>query len=414
MSDSLLIRDIKSLCGIMEKPYPFKKGKAMSVLERIDNAYLLMENGLIRDFGPMSACPDRADKVIRAKGSFVLPCWNDSHTHIVFPATREGEFIDKINGLTYEEIAEKGGGILNSAKKMALAEEDVLLDAASTRVEEMISYGTGAIEIKSGYGLNFESEMKMLRVIRELKYQVPIPIKSTFLGAHALPVRYKKDREAFIKNITDYMLPHIYRESLADYVDVFCDKGFFTVDETDRILQRAAEFGLIPKIHANELDYSGGIQVGVKNNALSVDHLEYTGDEEIEVLKNSNTVPTLLPSTAFYLKLKYAPARKMIDAGLGIALASDYNPGSSPSGSMPFVISLASIYMGMLPEESINAATINSAYAMGLENETGSISVGKAANVIITKPMDSLALIPYHFSKNPVERVVIKGKIFSQ
>jgi imidazolonepropionase len=412
MSESLLIKNIEAIYGIAEKPYPFKKGKAMSVLEKLENAFILIENGKILDFGTMDKAPDRADKIIQAHGSLVLPAWNDSHTHIVFPATREMEFIDKVKGLSYEEIAKRGGGILNTANKMALVPEEELLESAIKRVEEMISFGTGAVEIKSGYGLNFESEMKMLRVIRELKYLVPIPVKATFLGAHALPERFKTDRKAYIHNIVDHMLPYIYKEGLADYVDVFCDKGFFTVEETDIILEKAVKFGLVPKIHANELDYSGGIQVGVKHKALSVDHLEYTGDEEIEVLLNSNTVPTLLPSTAFFLKLKYAPARKMIDRGLGVALASDYNPGSSPSGNLPFVLSLASIYMKMLPEEVINAATINGAYAMGLEKITGTISRGKRANLIITHKMDNLALIPYYFGRNPVKYTVIKGKIF--
>ena len=385
----------------------------MSVLEKIENGYVLCVDGRIQAYGPMAECPDRADEVIVARGRMVLPAWNDSHTHIVFPETREGEFIDKIRGLSYEEIAAKGGGILNSAKKMALADEESLLEQALRRVEEMIGFGTGAIEIKSGYGLNFESEMKMLRVIRNLKYLVPIPVKATFLGAHALPPRFRNDRESFIRNITDYMLPHIYREGLADYVDVFCDKGFFTPAETDTILKKAAQFGIPAKIHANELDYSGGIQVGVQNQAVSVDHLEFTGEDEINCLLGSDTVPTLLPSTAFFLRLNYAPARKMIDQGLGVALASDYNPGSSPSGNMPFVLSLASIYMKMLPEETINAATINGAFAMGLENETGSITRGKLANLILTRPLRDLSLLPYYFGRNPVEKTIIKGQIFS-
>jgi imidazolonepropionase len=414
MPDSLLIKDIDVLLGIGEKPYPFKRGKAMSVLEKIENAFVLIDNGSILDYGPMDRAPDRADRVIRAKGSLVLPAWNDSHTHIVFPASREAEFIDKIRGLSYEEIARRGGGILNTARKMALAREEDLLQSALRRIEEMIGFGTGAVEIKSGYGLNFESEMKMLRVIRQLKYLVPIPVKATFLGAHALPERFKSDRDSFIRNITDYMLPYIYKEGLADYVDVFCDHGFFTVEETDTILDRASKYGLVPKIHANELGFSGGIQVGVKHKALSVDHLEYTGDEEIEVLKASDTVPTLLPSTAFFLRLNYAPARKMIDSGLGVALASDYNPGSSPSGNMPFVISLASIYMKMLPEEAINAATLNGAYAMGLEDQTGTVARGKLANLIITHPMDNPALIPYYFGRNPVKYTVVRGKIFQE
>ncbi len=407
---SLLIRNINKLTGIIDKPYPFKKGRALSDLNSIENAYLLIENEKIHSFGKMDDCPDNADKIIEATGSLVLPAWMDSHTHIVFPATRELEFIDKIKGLSYEEIAKRGGGILNTAKKMTIADEDYLYESAMKRLDEVIRLGTGAVEIKSGYGLNFDNEMKMLRVIKRIKNTAPIPIKANFLGAHALPPEYKNNREEYIKLITEKMLPYIAEHELADYIDVFCDKGFFTVEETDIILQAGAKYNLKPKIHANELDTSGGIQVGVKNNAVSVDHLEFTGDKEIEVLRNSQTVPTLLPGTAFFLRLKYAPARKMIDSGLGIALASDYNPGSSPSGNMQFVISLASIYMKMLPEEAINAATINGAYALELQDELGSISVGKTANLIITKPLDNIALIPYYFGTNIVDKMIINGK----
>lgn len=409
---SLLVRDVNKLLGIMNKPYPFKKGKALSDLDSIDNAFILIEDGKIVSFGPMNKCPDNADEIISAKGSLVLPTWVDSHTHIVFPTTREMEFIDKINGLSYEEIAKRGGGILNTAKKMSEAEEESLFIAAMDRVDEMIKLGTGAIEIKSGYGLNFESEIKMLKVIKRIKDESLIPIKSNFLGAHALPQIYKTNRSAYIKEITHRMIPYIVDNDLADYIDVFCDKGFFTIKETDTILKAGAKYGLKSKIHANELAVSGGIQVGVENNAISVDHLEFTGPEEIEALKNSTTVPTLLPSTAFFLKLKYAPAREMIDSGLGIALASDYNPGSSPSGNMQFVISLASIYMKMLPEETINAATINAAYALELQNDLGSVSKGKIANLIITKPLDNIALIPYFFGANLVEKMIIKGEIY--
>lgn len=413
MATSLLIRNIKSLSGILTPPYSLKKGKAMSVLESIDNAFLLIENERIADFGPMAICPQRADQYLDASGSFVLPAWNDSHTHIVFPATRENEFLDKISGLTYAEIAARGGGILNSAKKMASVPEEILIEGAMNRIREMIGFGTGAIEIKSGYGLSFETEMKMLRVIRKLKELTPVEIKSTFLGAHAIPEIYKSDRSAYIREITDQMIPYIQKEQLADYIDVFCDKGFFTPEETERILEAGSKFGLKAKIHANELDFSGGVQVGVRHNAISVDHLEYTGENEIEALLASDTIPAILPGTAFFLKLHYAPARKMIDSGLGIALATDYNPGSSPSGNMPFILSLASIYMGMKPEESINAATINGAFAMELHHETGSISKGKLANLIITKPLDNLAQIPYHFGNHPVQKTIIKGRIYS-
>jgi imidazolonepropionase len=409
---SLLIRNINKLIGIIDKPSSFKKGRALSSLNTIENAYLLMDKGKIHSFGKMDDCPENADKIIEANGSLVLPAWIDSHTHIVFPTTREMEFIDKIRGLSYEEIAKRGGGILNTAKKMTDADEDYLYRSAMKRLDEIIGFGTGAVEIKSGYGLSFDNEIKMLKVIKKIKETAPIPVKANFLGAHALPPEYKNKREEYIKLITDKMLPYIAEHQLADYIDVFCDKGFFTVTETDILLKAGAKYGLKPKIHANELDTSGGIQTGVKNNAVSVDHLEYTGEEEIEVLKNSNTIPTLLPSTAFFLRLKYAPARQMIDAGLGVALASDYNPGSSPSGNMQFVISLASIYMKMLPEEAINATTINAAYALELQDKLGSISVGKTANVIITKPLDNIALIPYYFGSNLVDKMIINGMIY--
>ncbi len=407
---SLLIRNINKLIGIIDEPSPLKKGRALSLINTIENAFLLIDKGKIHSFGKMKDCPENADKIINADGAIVLPAWIDSHTHIVFPATRELEFIDKIKGLSYEEIAKRGGGILNTAKKMTLADEDYLFDSAMKRIDEIIRLGTGGVEIKSGYGLSFDNEIKMLRVIKRIKEAAPIPVKANFLGAHALPPEYKDSREDYIKLIIDKMLPYIADNELADYIDVFCDKGFFTVEETDTILQAGAKYNLKPKIHANELDTSGGIQVGVKNNAVSVDHLEFTGDKEIESLKNSATVPTLLPSTAFFLRLKYAPARKMIDSGLGVALASDYNPGSSPSGNMQFVISLASIYMKMLPEEAINAATINGAYALELQNTLGSISTGKIANIIITKPLDNIALIPYFFGSNIVDKMIISGK----
>lgn len=411
--NSLLIRNIFKLIGIMEKPYPFKKGRALSDIKIIENAFVLIEGEKIHSYGTMEECPDNADTIIDATGSLVLPAWVDSHTHIVFPTTREKEFIDKIKGLSYEEIAKRGGGILNTAKKMTDATEDYLYLTAMQRINEIISLGTGAVEIKSGYGLNFDNEIKMLKVIKRIKENSPIPVKANFLGAHAIPEEYKTNRKEYLDLIIEKMIPYIGDNGLADYIDVFCDRGFFTVEETDKILKAGSKYGLKPKIHANELDFSGGVQVGVKNNAISVDHLEHIGEEEITVLKNSSTVPTLLPSTAFFLRLEYAPARTMIDSGLGVALASDYNPGSSPSGNMQFVISLASIYMKMLPEEAVNAATINGAYALELENKLGSISVGKLANLIITKPLDNIAMIPYYFGNNLVDKMIINGMEYS-
>ncbi len=409
---SFLVRDINKLISSDYETYPYKKGKSLSQLEEIENAYILVVGGKIEEFGKMESCPQNADTVISAKGSIVLPTWVDSHTHIVFPASREGEFIDKVKGLTYEEIAKRGGGILNTAKKVKAADEESLYHSAMQRLDEMIKFGTGAVEIKSGYGLSFDAEMKMLRVIKRLKENSPIPIKANFLGAHALPEKYKANREMYISEIVDKMVPYIADNGLADYIDVFCDKGFFTPKETDEILKAGAKYNLKAKIHANELDYSGGIQVGVLNEAISVDHLEYTGKEEIEALRNSNTVPTLLPSTAFFLNLKFPPARDMIDSGLGVALASDYNPGSSPSGNMNFVVSLACIKLKMLPEEAINAATINGAYAMELQNQVGSIAKGKLANFIITKPLNNINQIPYFFGSNLIDKTIINGEVY--
>jgi imidazolonepropionase len=383
----------------------------MADLPAIDDAWLLSENGRIIAFGNMTDCPERADTVLDATDRFVLPAWCDSHTHIVFAATREEEFVDRIRGLSYEEIARRGGGILNSARKMQAASEEDLLAGARARLREVIGMGTGAIEIKSGYGLTLESELKMLRVIRKLKEESPIPVKATFLGAHAVPLEYKDRREDYISLIINEMLPVVAGEGLAEYCDVFCDKGFFTPGETDKILKSASVYGLKARIHANELGITGGVQVGVANNALSVDHLEYTGDEEIEALLNSSTIPTLLPNCAFFLGIPYPNARAMIDAGLPVALASDFNPGSAPSGNMPFVISLACIRMKMLPEEAINAATINGARAMELENEVGSVAVGKRANLMISRPMNSLAVLPYHFGSQIAEKVIINGQV---
>ncbi len=387
------------------------RGKDMQELPLHENGWLMIEGDKLCDIGHMDEpFHSPVNDVIDAEGRFVFPAWCDSHTHVVFAGSREGEFVDRIHGLTYEEIARRGGGILNSAKRLQQTSEEELFDAALARLEEVKKSGTGAIEIKSGYGLSYEAELKMLRVIRRLKSASPLMIKATFLGAHALPAEFKENRSAYIDLLVNDLIPEIAEEGLADYNDVFCDRGFFTVEETDRILEAGVKRGLRPKIHANELDYSGGIQVGVKYNALSVDHLECTGEAEIECLLNSETMPTLLPGTAFFLKLHYPPGRKMIDAGLPVALASDYNPGSCPSGKMPFVCSLACLYLGMSPEEAINAATMNSAYAMGVMDDAGSLVKGKKANLFITKKMPSLAYLPYAFGSDLVETVIINGE----
>jgi imidazolonepropionase len=351
--------------------------------------------------------------VIDATGRMVFPSFCDSHTHLVYAGSREIEYIDKIKGLSYEEIAKRGGGIINSAKRLHDASEEQLFDEAWQRLETIISYGTGAVEIKSGYGLNVEDELKMLRVIRKLKEKSPLTIKATFLGAHALPLEYRGRQSEFVDVIVNEMLPLVATEDLADFVDVFCDKGFFTVEDTERILMSAMKYGLRAKIHANELDYSGGIQAAVKYNALSVDHLEYTGDEEIACLLDSETMPTLLPGAAFFLGMVYAPVRKMIDAGLPVAMASDFNPGSAPSGNMQLILSMGCVKYKMLPAEAINAVTLNSAYAMDLSRELGTIAVGKRANVFITKPIPTIEFMPYSFGDNKVATVILNGKIIS-
>jgi imidazolonepropionase len=414
----ILIKNIKSLYGIHDPSVQKVCGEDMAKLPAIEDAWLAIDDGRIADYGSMNNFPGIEDwrllEVIDATGKFVLPAWCDSHTHLVFAGSREGEFVDKINGLSYEEIAKRGGGILNSAALLQTTDEETLFQSAYHRLMEVVRFGTGAIEIKSGYGLSLEGELKMLRVIKRLKEVSPIHIKATFLGAHAFPIEYKSNKDAYVDLVVKEMLPAVAAESLADYVDVFCDRGFFDVEQTEKILEAAAKYGLKPKIHANELDYSGGIQVGVKHRAVSVDHLEYTADDEIEELLNSSTMPTLLPSTAFFLGFDYPPARKMINSGLPVALASDYNPGSSPSGRMSFVVSLACIKLRMLPEEAINAATLNGAYAMELQQETGSIARGKKANVIITKEIPSLAYLPYRFANDYIDRVIVGGKIFEE
>lgn len=413
---SLLIHHIKELVFTEEKPQRFYAGKEMASISTIKNAWLYIENDKITDFGSMDTIPDafkNATKEINASGKMVFPSYCDSHTHLVYPASREIEYVDKIKGLSYEEIAKRGGGILNSAKKMAESSENQLFEDAMLRLNEIIQYGTGAVEIKSGYGLDTENELKMLRVIKRLKEESPLAIKATFLGAHAIPQALKSDPSKYVDLVINEMIPQVAAEDLADYIDVFCDKGFFTPEDTDRILNAGMKYGMRAKIHANELDYSGGIQVGVKYNALSVDHLEYTGDAEIAVLLNTETMSTILPGAAFFLNMPYAPARKMIDAGLPIALASDFNPGSSPSGNMQLIQAMGSILYRMTAEEGIYATTINSAYAMGLEETHGSIARGKQANIFITKEIPSLEFMPYSFGDNKVETAILNGQIIN-
>lgn len=407
----IFISNIKSLLQTEdnENSRLLARGQDMKMLPFIDNAWLLIEDGLIKAYGDMSSLDTslNVDQTIDAKGGLVLPAWCDSHTHLVFAHSREHEFIDRINGLSYEAIAQRGGGILNSAKKLNAASEDELVDLAMQRLDEVKALGTGAIEIKSGYGLCTEGELKMLRVIRRLKEHSTLTIKATFLAGHAYPLEYRDNHEGFIKLIIHDMLPKVADENLAEYIDVFCEKGFFSVDETDRILEAGVKYGLKPKVHANQLYNSGGIQIGVKHHAISVDHLETMDQEEIECLRHSNTMPTLLPGAAFFLAMHYQPARKIIDAGLPVALASDYNPGSCPSGNMNLILSLACSQMRMTPEEAINACTINGAAAMEVNDILGSIKVGKKANLIITKPIPSVAYLPYAFGTNLIEKVMI-------
>ena len=405
-----LFINIKELIQVRDKSVDKVSGKDMSVLPTIKNAFLLIENEIILDFGSMEKLGiTKADTIIDVTGKLILPTWCDSHTHLVFADTREEEFVNRINGLSYEQIAQKGGGILNSAKKLQNKPEDELYNDAALRLSNLIKTGTGAIEIKSGYGLTLESELKMLRVVKRLKENFPLPIKATFLGAHAIPYLFKEKREAYIKLIIDEMLPAIAAQKLADYIDVFCEKGYYSPEETNQILKAGLQYGLIPKIHVNQFNAIGGVKVGVDNNALSVDHLEVLTDEDLVYLRNSQTMPVSLPSCSFFLGIPYTNARKIIDGNLPMALASDYNPGSSPSGNMNFVVSLASIKMKMTPEEAINAATINGAYALGLSDTVGSISRGKFANFIITKPIKSYRFLPYSFTDNSIENVYIKG-----
>lgn len=408
----LLIVNIKGLIQVEEMPVKVCKGKSMSEIDSIANAWLYISDGKIDSFGEMSSVPDYKDaEIINANGRFVFPSFCDSHTHLVYAGSREIEYIDKIKGLSYEEIAKRGGGILNSAELLANTSEEELYDQSVKRIHEIIALGTGAVEIKSGYGLTTESELKMLRVIKRIKESVPITIKSTFLGAHSVPAKYRSNQSAYVDLVINEMIPVVAAENLADYIDVFCDKGFFSVEETERILMAGIKYGMIPKIHANELDYSGGIQVGVKYDALSVDHLEFTGEKEIEALLNSETMPTILPGAAFFLGMIDPPVRKMIDAGLPLALASDYNPGSSPSGNMKLIMSLGIIKLKMLPEEVINATTINGAYAMGLSDTHGSIARGKVANMFITREMPSYEFFPYAYGSDLIETIILDGRV---
>lgn len=418
MTDCILITNIKSLMQTEVTPRLKVCGNEMASVNKIDDAWLLAENGIISDFGSMNEIrkgkrvfDSGRMKEINAAGRYVFPSFCDSHTHIVYAGSREKEFSDKIRGLSYEDIARRGGGILNSAKILHETSEEELFNQSLVRINEVIGLGTGAIEIKSGYGLNLEDELKMLRVIRRIKESCPLEVRSTFLGAHAVPEEYRGRRESYVDLIINEMIPVVASLELADYLDVFCDRGFFTVEDTERILMAGLKYGLIPKLHANELDYSGGIQTGVKYNALSVDHLECTGDDEIKALTESDTMPTLLPGSALFLGLPDPPARKMINAGLPLALASDFNPGSSPSGNMKLIMSLGCIKLKMLPEEVINAVTINSAYAMGLSETHGSIAKGKVANLFITKEIPSYEFMPYAFGSDLIDTVILKGRI---
>jgi len=408
-----LITNIKQLINVREES-KLLRGKELPILPSIENAYIVIENGLIAGYGNMNEFQNSKFKIqnsIDAAGQFILPCWCDSHTHLVFAASREEEFVDKIKGMSYEEIAAKGGGILNSAKKLNEMSEEGLFDLAWKRLEEVMNLGTGAIEIKSGYGLSVDGELKMLRVIKKLKERSPIPIRATFLGAHTYPLDFKENHQGYIDLIINEMLPVVAKEKLADYIDVFCEKGFFSPEETETICSAGMRHGLKAKIHANQLNFSGGVETGIKLGAISVDHLETVNGDIINKLSKSNTIGTLLPTAAFFLRMPFQPARQMIDAGCAIALASDYNPGSSPSGNMNLVIAMSCIGMKMLPEEAINAATINGAFAMELQNEVGSITVGKKANLIFTKPIPSLTYLPYSFGTNLIDKVMINGEI---
>ncbi|MAN29177.1 MULTISPECIES: imidazolonepropionase [Mesonia] len=407
-----LIRNIKQLVQVREEGIEKLSGEEMATLPTLSNAWLLINDYKIEGFGGMESIPHiEADVEIDATGKMVLPSWVDSHTHLVYAGNREQEFIDKINGLTYEEIAAKGGGIVNSAKELQQTEEEELFQQSLQRLEQVIKMGTGAIEIKSGYGLTTEAELKMLRVARKLQKRHPITIKTTFLGAHALPKEYKDNKQGYIDLICEEMLPTIAEENLADYIDIFCEQGYFDLKDTEQVLEAGKKYGLRGKIHVNQFNSIGGIKTGVDYHALSVDHLEVMKEEDIEALKGSDTMPVALPSCSLFINIPYSPARKMIDAGLPLALATDYNPGSSPNGNMNLVVSLACIKMGMTPEEAINAATINAAYAMGIQKTHGSITKGKTANLLITDPIPSYGFLPYSFGNNHIDQVILAGRL---
>jgi imidazolonepropionase len=409
---SILIINIKELLQVRDSGVLKVSGKAMKILPTIKNAYVLIEDDTIVDYGSMDdILKSDADQVIDANGKLVLPAWCDSHTHIVYAGHREQEFVDRINGLSYEEIAKRGGGILNSAAALNQTTETELYEQSIKRVKDVMKLGTGALEIKSGYGLTLEAELKMLRVIKRIKQKFPIKVKATFLGAHAIPSPYKNNKEDYLNLIVNEMIPRVAEEKLANYIDVFCEKGYFSLEDTERVLIAGKKYGLIPKIHVNQFNAFGGVALGVKHNALSVDHLEELNNNDIKALQNSETIPVALPSCSYFLSIPYTPARKLIDAELPLAIASDYNPGSTPSGNMNFVVSTACIKMKMTPEEAINAATINGAYAMGISNNYGSITKGKKANLIITKAVPSYNYLPYAFGDNHIDSVIINGEI---
>jgi len=410
---SLLITNIKELLQVRETNVTIVKGSDMKILPTLKNAYVLIEHDTIVEYGSMDDLIDLGvDDIIDATGKIVLPTWCDSHTHIVYAGDRTQEFVDRINGLSYEDIANRGGGILNSAEKLQNTSEDDLYNQASKRLTEIIKLGTGAVEIKSGYGLTVEAELKMLRVIKRLKRDFPIQIKPTLLAAHAIPKEYKNNKKAFIDLVVNDMIPKVAKENLAEYIDVFCEKGYFDLEDTERVLKAGQAHGLIPKIHVNQFNAFGGVALGVKYNALSVDHLEEMKPEDIYALQHSKTMPVALPSCSYFLTIPYTPGRDIIDAGLPLALATDYNPGSTPSGNMNFVVSSACIKMKLTPEEAINAATINGAYAMGISNRYGSICRGKKANVIITKAIPNYHHLPYAFGDNLIDTVIINGQKF--
>ncbi|SFI92951.1 imidazolonepropionase [Olleya namhaensis] len=409
---SILITNIQELLQVREENTLKLSGNQMKELPTIKDAYLLIDNDTIVDFGSMiDVSTIKADKIIDATGKLVLPTWCDSHTHIVYAGDRSQEFVDRINGLSYEDIANRGGGITNSAKILQNTSEDELYNQSIARLKNVMKLGTGAIEIKSGYGLTPEAELKMLRVIKRIKKEFPLKVKATFLGAHALPLEYKDNKQGYLDQIINVMLPQIAKENLAQYIDIFCEKGYFDLNDTEQILNAGKHYNLIPKIHVNQFNAFGGIALAVKHNALSVDHLEQLNPKDIKALKDSDTIAVALPSCSYFLSIPYTPGRQIIDAGLPLALASDYNPGSTPSGNMNFVVSTACIKMRLTPEEAINAATINGAYAMGISNQYGSITKGKKANLIITKPISSYNYLPYAFGDNHIDTVIINGQV---